>query len=398
MEPDEPSQRPVSSRTSGPAPRTTTTAGRRLLVLLFAAVAALTLLRSWAGWGAADYLDDRAAAQEQLARSLARQAVSQGRGTLYHSGMQRFDGQSQIAIDQMTILGLGQIVLSHPELRDRYLPAMRAAADRLVDPDTLRYAAGVYGQHGVVAMAPSQGHAYLGYVNMGLSMLRLVDPQTEHATLNDRLSVALDRRLAASATGLIETYPGETWPPDVAAVAGSLGLHGRATGVDHRLEAWAARFARCAVDASGYLVQRVRSGTCQPLDAPRGSGTAVAAYFLSFAHPPLSRGLHHAIAAQADHLFGCAAVPEYPPGHDGEGDLNAGPILLGYSVGATGFALGSAKAHGDDALFRMIFRSASLLGGRVDAGEQRSFVAGGTLGNALLLAMLTARYEQGEAL
>ena len=139
--------------------------------------------------------------------------------------------------------------------------------------------------------------------------------------MHDRLSRHLSARLYAAPTGLIETYPGETWPPDVAAVAGSLGLHERATGTDHRLGAWARKFADCAIDPSGYLVQRVRSGSCEPVDAPRGSGTAVAAYFISFADDALSARLFGAVQARADRLFGAAAVPEYAPGYDGVGDV-----------------------------------------------------------------------------
>lgn len=362
----------------------------RALALFAALVCALGFVRLWAGLGVDALYDGELGAQERLARGLVRRAVAHGRGPVYESGARRFDGQSQIAIDQMTLLGLGQIVARHPELRSRYLPAMQAAADRLVDPRTLRYAASVYGAHGVVHMAPGEGHAYLGYINMGLGMLRLVAPDNRHAALHDRLSRALSTRLARSPHGLIETYPGETWPPDVAAVAGSLGLHQRATGQDHGLDRWAPRFAACAIDSSGYLVQRVRSGTCEPVDAPRGSGTAVAAYFISFADVDLSARLFEAIAANADGLLGGAAVPEYAPGYDGAGDLNAGPILFGYSVGATGFAIGAARAHGDRDLYRRLFRTASVFGGRIDVDGERRFVTGGWLGDALLLAMLTA--------
>ena len=40
-----------------------------------------------------------------------------------------------------------------------------------------------------------RGHAYLGYVNLALGMMRLVDPETPHARLHDRLTEALARRL-----------------------------------------------------------------------------------------------------------------------------------------------------------------------------------------------------------
>lgn len=312
---------------------------------------------------------------------------------LYSSGQSRFDGQSAIAAYQMTIMGLSQIVQRHPELRDRYLEALRDAGRKIADPKTLEYAAHVYGHNGIVAMNPGEGHAYLGYVNLALGMLRAVDPETPLAALHDRLSEALAARLFASPTGLIETYPGETWPPDVAAVAGSVGLHAKVTGVDlgAKLRSWAERFAKCAVGSGGYLVQRVKSGTCKPVDAPRGSGTAVAAYFLAFADRALSSRLHEALVSNGERsLLGFGAIREYAS-ESGEGDGNSGPVVLGVSIGATGFGLGAAAANGDRDLFVRLYRTAYLFGVPRTDGAGRTFVMGGALGNALLLAMLTAR-------
>lgn len=334
------------------------------------------------------------AAQDALAESVARWVLEQNEPVFYRTGQARFDGQSAIAIYQMAALGLGQIVLDHPEQRDRYLPALRRAADRLADPRTLVYAAQVYGAHGATRMRPGEGHAYLGYVNLGLSMVRSVDPATPHAALNDRITEELARRVLSAPTGMTETYPGETWPPDVAAVVGSIGLHARATGRDRtaELEAWAERFAKCAVHASGYLVQRTQSGTCRALDAPRGSGTAVGAYFLSFAHHGLSARLAAALESTGQRsLFGFAALREYPDGFAGSGDVNAGPIVAGVSVGATGFGIGAARAHGRQELFLGLARTASLFGVPVRQDGRRAYAIGGALGNALLLAMLTAR-------
>jgi hypothetical protein len=250
-------------------------------VALAIACLALTLAivpRGVCGCAADRLFDGDLAAQDALAGKLSAAMLAHPGGTFYQTGIARFDGQSAVAIEQMILLALGQIVLAHPEKRAEYLPAMRAAADRLVDPFTLRYAAKVYGRHAVTGMGAGEGHAYAGYINMGLGMLRLVEPDTPHARLHDRLSEGLRSRLFRAPNGLIETYPGETWPPDVAVVAGSIGLHARATGLDVRgeMDAWAERFARCAVDASGFLIQRVASGGCKPVDAPRGSGTAIA--------------------------------------------------------------------------------------------------------------------------
>jgi hypothetical protein len=120
-----------------------------------------------------DRFFDGDARQLELARSVARHDRASGR-LFYQTGNLRFDGQSAIAIHQMTILGLGQIVLDHPEAREELLPAMQSAADRLVDPRTLAYAASVYElwnhRHASRRRSP-----YLGYINLALGMLRAVD-------------------------------------------------------------------------------------------------------------------------------------------------------------------------------------------------------------------------------
>jgi hypothetical protein len=328
--------------------------------------------------------------QRELADRVARFVLENEDPTYYDTGILRFDGQSAVATDQMALLGLGQIVLAHPELRERYLPAMRRAADRLADPRQLRYAARVYGQSGLVRMDPGEGHAYLGYLALGLGMMRRIEPETRHAALHDRLVSSLSSRLYASDTGLVETYPGESWPPDVAAVAGAIGLHLTATGTARppALDAWAERFARCSIEpTTGWLRQHTPS--CGH-GAPRGSGTAVAGYFLSFSHPELARRLHGSLTDGERSVLGFGALREYPAGFQGDGDVDSGPVIFGVSVGATGFGLGSARASGDRATFVRLYRTTRLFGVPMRRGDERTFVVGGALGNALLLAMLTA--------
>lgn len=369
------------------------TRGRRWLAQ--ALVGALTLFllpRQLVGTGSG-YFEGDLATQDALARTVIEGIHAQKGATAYRTGSLRFDGQSTVAIHQMALLGLGQIILEHPEKREAYLPAMRAAADRLADEATLAYADAVYAESSVHRF--DEGHAYLGYTNLGLGMLRLIDPGNPHAALNDRITSELARRIDASTHGMIETYPGETWPPDVSAVIGSIGLHARATKTDRTelLARWAAKFEPCAVNPkSGLLVQRVKSGTCDAEDATRGSGTAIAAYFLSFATPALAKKLYDAMISQlAVDVAGFGGIREYPRGTSGEGDVDAGPIIFGVSVGATGFGLGAARAQGDRDRFRSLYRSTSLFGAPTGVDRRTAFAMGGFLGNSLLLAMLTAR-------
>ena len=89
-------------------------------------------------------------------------------------------------------------------------------------------------------------------------------------------------------------------------------------------------------------------------------------------------------------LTGFGGVREYARGHEGGGDIDSGPVLFGVSVSATGFALAGARASGDRGLFTSLYRTAELFGVPVDRGAGRRFATGGPLGNALLLAMMTA--------
>lgn len=370
--------------------------GRRLLLVCMSVLVTMVIVpRTIAGCRANAFFDGDAAVQDAFARNISRRILAQKDNIFYHTGADRFDGQSAIAVYQMAILGLGQTILAHPEKRAEYLPAMEAAADKLVDPATLSYAARVYGHHASDGIGAGGGHAYAGYINMGLGMLRLIHKDTKHAALHDRLTAELRKELFASPTGLIETYPDESWPPDVAVVMGSIGLHALATGLDVRadVESWARRFEKCALhEPSGYLYQRVRTGTCKPVDAPRGSGTAVSSYALGFAHPELSGRLYAALSRNGFIVVaGFGGIREYAPGFAGRGDGNAGPMLWGASVGGTGFGLGAARMNGDRDGFTLLYRSTHLAGLPFSKGDEARFGAGGMLGDALLFAMLTAR-------
>ncbi len=231
---------------------------------------------------------------------------------------------------------------------------------------------------------------------MLLSQGRLLGQMsTRHAQLNDRVTRALVRRLRRSRLLQLQSYPSEVFPVDNAAVVGSIGLHDRAVGADHArlLARWGRHLRERAVDpVSGLLHQQLDPRTGAPGDVPRGSGTALAVYFLSFSHPRLSKELYRALRTnQATTLLGFGVVREYGPGHWGWGDIDSGPVLLGYGVSATGFALGASRIHGDEAYFKRLASTLHLFGAPVSSGDSLEFVTGGPLGNALMLAMLTAQ-------
>jgi len=306
---------------------------------------------------------------------------------------QRPEGEWGLVTDQMAILGLGQIVLAHPETRERWVPVMEKAARHMMRPSQRAFATRAWGSDGLDHLDDARGEAWLGWPDVALSMLRLVHPETPLAGLNDRITDALERRISTAPHGLIETYPGQSFPTDVAACVAAIALRARATHVDRSalVSAWTHTLRAVWIDpASGYLWQQGDARTGGHRDAPRGSGTAVTAYFLSFVDPDVSRDLTFALERHEVTVLGFSAIREYAEGYDGVGDIDSGPVILGTSVTATGFTVGAALANGRNELATRLLRTTRSFGVASSTGTGVEFAAGGALGNAILLAQLSA--------
>ncbi len=367
---------------------------------LFGTICAVLVMRValpwWCGrdaeaWYQGDVEMQRSLADELVAFELRAQPTSVGGS--------RFDGEWALVTHQMTALGLAQVCLRHPELKSRYAPVVTRAALASFGPEMRDFGtAAWHGEDAMASLDSSHGHAYLGYPALAIGMARVVDPAfpPDVAHAHDALIATFERRLLASDTGLIETYPDEAFPTDVAAVAAAIAVHGRVTGVDHApvLARWAAAVRRFQLDpASGLVHQRMGALEGRLHDAPRGSGTALAAYFAGFADRALAAELAAAVSRHESTFFGFAAVREYAAGHDGSGDVDSGPVILGVSVSATGFALASARAHGLHDDFVRLYRTTNFFGLPVTSGGRRRFAVGGVIGDALLLALLTSGPE-----
>ncbi len=358
------------------------------------AACAAIVPRLWGGYAAGSYWQG-SQAQLELSRSTAARIDAGVVATSFRTGSPRFDGEWAFGTLLMSTLGLGQAVLAHPEQRARFVPAMRRSVERLVSAETNAFGTAAWGHAGLDQLDHGEGHGYLGYANLALSMLRLVDPGTPRAPLNDQLTEALAQRLERAPHGLFETYPGEAYPPDMAMVAGSIALHDCALGRPERafMPGWRASFRRYIDRESGLLYQAASARSAATIGPPRGSGTALAAYATAFADRELSRELYVGLRRQALSVLGFGMMREYPASQRGDGDIDSGPVLLGVGVSATGFALSAARLHGDRDLFTELYRTVELFGVPLRDGQGRHFMSGGPLGNAILLAMTGASFD-----
>jgi hypothetical protein len=315
--------------------------------------------------------------------------------TDFDTGDARFNGEWAFGTNQMVVLGLSQIILAHPEradLRTRWLPAIRRSTENLLSPSTRAFGTTAWGNDALDALDDlSSRDAWLGYVALALSMHRLVDPAFPHAEIHDRLIKTLRARIETSATGLFQTYPGETYPVDVSASVGAIALHAKATGgnVTTFVARWVSAMRTRFVDPkSGYLAQ---SAVGDQAGIPRASGTAFAAYMVGFADRTFAKELFDALRRNGDtELIGFSTIDEYPDGVQGTGDIDSGPVILGASTSGTGFTIASARRFHDRALFTRLHRTATLVGLPFSNGNRKGYAVGGLLGDAILLAMDTA--------
>ena len=314
----------------------------------------------------------------------------------FHTGSDTFDGEWRFGADMMLAMGLAQVAIEHPDLRDRHAEWVGECIDRLLEPATRQFDTDEWSADALDTLDGPQGHAaYLGYLNLALGMDRLLTPDSRHAAMHDRITESLIRRIRASPRVLLETYPDEIYPVDNAAVIASIALHQRATGANHRatINRWIDYCRANLIDSeSGVLFQAVDSLTGDPTDAPRGSGTTLAIYFLSFVDSDLSAELYASLKAHLGmNLAGFGAVREYPAGRDGPEDIDSGLVVSGMGLSATGFTLGGARAHEDKAMFARLYASTRWVGVPHRESREMRYVFGGPLGDSIMLAMLTAQ-------
>ncbi len=320
----------------------------------------------------------------------------------FATGGARGGGEWLFATYMMAAMGFGQVALERHAVRAENIARMERCLDAMLTPalrtsdarawsfDALDSVAEVAGS------AHDRGHvAYLGYTALALALHRTLAPASRFTAREEAIASALVRRIDASETGLIETYPGEVYPVDNASALAAIALHRRATGsaAPAALERGLAAMRAHGVDPeTGLLFQAVAPDTAAPRDAARASGTALAVYFLGFADGSLSRTLFHALERrQVRTVLGFGGMMEYPPGRKpGKADIDSGPVVLGFGVSASGFSLGASRIHGDIDTFRALSATAHLFGAPLDEDHTRTYATGGPIGDAILFAMLTA--------
>lgn len=226
-----------------------------------------------------------------------------------------------------------------------------------------------------------------GVFHSGWTLLLAVEVARLSGTRADRVAVleraaAVRDALGRSETGLLEAYPGESWPCDtvvaVAALQRADDLVG-VPGVASTTARWLRQMDRLRDPATGLLPHHT-TPEGQTLAGPRGSSQALIQAFWPDVQPP---GTGRTDAdwsrfrdAFVERRLGMIGVREYPRGQDGPGDIDSGPLLLGLSASASVVTLAAARAHGDVGLAHDLDRGVELVAAGWTWDGRRRYAAG----------------------
>jgi hypothetical protein len=230
-----------------------------------------------------------------------------------------------------------------------------------------------------------------GYEGVVLGLRRqvagddLFDPAI--ARCADALAAWLERCLSGDA-------PESFWTSDHAVQVLALWLADRALGTDRSalLARWEAAMRARFLDADGLLVSEVATHPDRVVTTPCGSSVAWTVLFLADALPALARDQYEAFCEHRERrLLSLSASNEHASSWE-LGDTNSGPLILGFSPAATGFALCAHKLQGDPDRFTRSLRVFELFGrpGPTAAGHLH-YHLGNAMGDAILLYAKIAR-------
>ncbi len=221
-------------------------------------------------------------------------------------------------------------------------------------------------------LEPPLGVFYLGWINwLRGGILKLDRSGTEMESFQRDCQI-LSESFAKSKSPYLKAYPGEAWPCDSTVAVAALALHDTLyeprfqTTIEH----WLSGIQSTEVD--GLLPHKAPTGvdgevhqeaptaidilpteTAPSTDMARGSSQVMILRFLYEVDPTLAQRYYATFRERyVTTQFGLPGAREYPVGTDGVGDVDSGPLILGFSLSATGVLPGAARLQGDQELLR----------------------------------------------
>ena len=136
--------------------------------------------------------------------------------------------------------------------------------------------------------------------------------------------------------------------------------------------------ARGLVDESlGALSHSANPSTGLPMGGVRGGSLALMSRVLVDADPDFAREQYSILRSSfVDYRGGMPGVREYPHGVSGTGDVDSGPLLLGFAGPAVVVGAAAARVHGDLEMANVLLGVVEAFGFPLQFRSRRRYAAG----------------------
>lgn len=193
---------------------------------------------------------------------------------------------------------------------------------------------------------------YLGHLNLMMGCYRKLGGDNKYDTINDRISKALFERYERATYKCLQSYPDMIWIPDNTVAIASLKLHSENTGstYDTMCSVWLNYTKEHYLDSETELLCstiNTHDGTIK--EEPRGSMLGWSIFFIYRFDPEFAKKQYTIYKKKfSNNLLVIRLYRErYRNYMTGLGDIDSGPLFLGYSIPASAFAFGDAVAMKD---------------------------------------------------
>jgi hypothetical protein len=308
----------------------------------------------------------------------------------------QFAGEWSIVTLSMTALAAGNIGFEYAATVPGDVELVTRCAEAARRKESRTFDASRWNDDPIDALDGPGAHiGYLGHLAIILEAHRLLGGRdAELAALETKVIAALTTKLGNAPTGLLPTYPNETYVADNSVVLAALALSDIGRGpkgkgphsllLQTTLNLWRMTLLDKKTGVLVFSPSRHEA---------RASGAALSAMMLGYVDDAFATEQAKAIAAHFDDdvfgLFG--AVCEYESCEKTDGDIDSGPLVRGASPAATGFAIALAKRSGDEKWLGRLLATAEWAGLGFSWGGKRRYVFAPLVGDAVVLAAKSAR-------
>jgi hypothetical protein len=309
---------------------------------------------------------------------------------------QQAKGEYALVTYSMATFALTNIAMERPEMRQEFSRTIEKWINLVLKNEFQSFDSLAWGEKPLdeAVLEKDRGHiGYYGHLNLMLGAYSLLNNDGKFGDLHKKISDAIDRRMKKYSHRHVETYPGETYPPDNTVAVASLQVSDMTLGKKYEktVNEWIEQTKKIEDQDFGMIPFQIDSETGESMQTFRGSNMGWNSFFLplideSYAKVQFERFRKKMTAR----LPGFAAFKEYPSGHFFGADRDSGPIIFGLSATATGFSVAGARHANDQRLFSGLIRTIEIFGMSVTKNNERHYLTMPIVSDAMILAMKTA--------